>query len=53
MAEADDAEEAAKQARAIEIWKIKKLIKSLQVARGYVVVSSLVIFLQLTNQITT
>jgi hypothetical protein len=41
MAEADDAEEAAKQARAIEIWKIKKLIKSLQLARGYVVVSSL------------
>jgi len=34
MAEAEDQEEAAKQARAIEIWKIKKLIKSLEQARG-------------------
>ena len=36
MAEAEEEEEAAKQARAIEVWKIKKLIKSLEQARGSV-----------------
>ena len=33
MADVTDEEEAAAE-RAIEIWKIKKLIKSLQMARG-------------------
>ena len=34
MADATTEEEEAAAERAIEIWKIKKLIKSLQMARG-------------------